>query len=111
MTEIDVSGHQYSLWCRKGKDDYHGHCFLCKKDILIDNGGLPQLRQHSDTAVHKTISKSVLSSNQTKLTGIKQKSEPSSTSTSQLGICTLGDEVTTAEIIWAGKVAASNFSF
>jgi hypothetical protein len=64
LSERDPSGHQYSLWCRKGTDEYHDYCFICRKEFGCYNSGQLKLKQHSETQTHKKKSKSVLSSSQ-----------------------------------------------
>ena len=44
LSEIDPSGHQYSLWCRKGSDEYHDYCFICRKEFGCDKSGQLQLK-------------------------------------------------------------------
>ena len=36
LSDIDSNGHQYSLWCRKGVDEFHAHCFICRKEFGCD---------------------------------------------------------------------------
>jgi hypothetical protein len=79
LSEIDPSGHQYSLLCRKGSDEYHAYCFICRRELRYDKSGQLQLKQHSETQTHKKNSKSALSSSQSKF--IVAKSQ-----TTQLGI-------------------------
>jgi hypothetical protein len=79
LSERDPSGHQYSLWCRKGSDEYHAYCFICRREFRCDNSGQLQLKQHSETQTHKKNSKSALSSSQSKLVVTKCQ-------TTQLGI-------------------------
>ena len=79
MAEIDPPGHQYSLWCRKGSDDYHDYCFICRREFRCDKSGQLQLKQHSETQTHKNNSKSALSPSQLKLVVTRSQ-------TTQLGI-------------------------
>jgi transposase len=109
LSETDPSGHQYSLWCMKATDEYQAYCFICRKEFGCDKCGQSQLKQHSETQTHKKNSKSALSSSQSKLVVAKSQTT-SSASTSQIGISTLRGEITAAEIIWAGEIAASHFS-
>ena len=81
LSEIDPSGYQYSLWCRKGFDEYHVYCFIYRKEFGCYNSDQLQLKQHSETQIHKTNSKSALSSNQSKLV-ITKSQTTSSASTS-----------------------------
>ena len=67
LSEIDPSGHHYSLWCRKDSDEYHVYCFICRKEFRCDKSGQLQLKQHSETQTHQKNSKSALSSSQSKL--------------------------------------------
>ena len=87
LSERDPSGHQYSLWCRKGSDEYHAYCFICRREFRCDNSGQLQLKQHSETQTHKKNSKSALSSSQSKLVVTKCQTT-SSAKSSQLGIST-----------------------
>jgi hypothetical protein len=79
MAEIDPPGHQYSLWCRKGTDEYHDYCLICRREFRCDKSGQLQLKQHSETQTHKKKSKSALSSSQLKLVVTRSQ-------TTQLGI-------------------------
>ena len=71
LSERDPSGHQYLLWCRKGSDEYHLYCFICRKEFGCYNSGQLKLKQHSETQTHKKKSKSALSSSQSKLVATK----------------------------------------
>mgnify|MGYP003691680385 FL=1 len=51
LSGIDSNGHQYSLWCKKGVDEFHAHCFICGKEFGCDNSGQLQLKQHSETQI------------------------------------------------------------
>ena len=83
-----ISGYdQYSLWCRKGSDEYHAYCFICRKEFGCYNSGQLKLKQHSETQTHKKKSKSVLSSSQSKLVVTKSQTT-SFANYSQLGIST-----------------------
>jgi hypothetical protein len=46
------------LWCRKGSDEYHAYCFICRKEFGCDKSHQLQLKQHSETQTHKKNSKS-----------------------------------------------------
>jgi hypothetical protein len=79
LSEIDPSGYHCYLWCRKGSDEYHEYCFICRREFRCDKSGQLQLKQHSETKTHKKNSKSALSSSQSKLVVAKSQ-------TTQLGI-------------------------
>ena len=68
LHKIDSNGHQVSLWCEKGGDEFHARCFVCRKEFLCDNAGLPQLLQHCDGSCHKKLAKSLCSSSQGRIT-------------------------------------------
>ena len=87
LPERDPSGHQYSLWCRKGSDEYHAYCFISRKEFGCYNSGQLQLKQHLETQTHRKNSKSALSSSQSKLVVTKSQTT-SSANSSQLGIRT-----------------------
>jgi hypothetical protein len=87
LSERDPSGHQYLLWCRKGSDEYHLYCFICRKEFGCYNSGQLKLKQHSETQTHKKKSKSALSSSQSKLVVTKSQTI-SSANSSQLDIST-----------------------
>ena len=46
LTAKDCNGDTVSDWCKKGKDDFHGYCCVCKIDLKCDNGGKVQLLKH-----------------------------------------------------------------
>ena len=47
LTQIDTNSQALSVWCRKGKDDYHAYCRFCDIEIKCDNSGKQQLLQHT----------------------------------------------------------------
>ena len=129
LTEIDENGHELKLWCIKGKSDSSGICTLCKTDIKCDNAGLKQILQHAKGAQHKKLSKTAFSPAQTKLTF---KPEPQAVTSKfranntkqrvlifsnkakvklKLRYSFSGQDVLSAEIVWAAKCAYSNISF
>ena len=101
-------------WCRKGKDEYNGYCFLCNVEIQCDNGGKAQLLKHCTQKKHKEVRKHTKDKSQAKLTSFTvSKPEGPSISTSEprpLGLFTVGDATLEAEIFWLAKVASCNYS-
>ena len=91
-------------WCRKGKDEYNGYCFLCNVEIRCDNGGKAQLLKHCTQKKHKEVRKHTKDKSQAKLTSFTvSKPEGPSTSTSEprpLGLFTISDTTLEAEIFW-----------
>ena len=63
----DSNGQKLSEWCKKGKDDYNGYCYLCKVDIKCDNAGKAQLLQHAKRKKHTEVIKHMQSVKQSKL--------------------------------------------
>lgn len=112
-------------WCILGNTEYSGRCVVCKTEIKCDNSGVKQLIQHSKGNQHKKLCKTIFSSSQTKLVfktvsvpaadpGTSREQVPSSSKSkeeSKLFFSFPGEDVLTAEIIWAVKCANSNISF
>ena len=53
LSAKDSNGDNVSDWCKKGKDDYHGYCYICRTDLKCDNGGKVQLLKHCLNQKHK----------------------------------------------------------
>ena len=114
LHSTDSNGDKVNEWCRKGKDEYSGYCFLCNVEIRCDNGGKAQLLKHCTQKKHKEVRKHTKDKSQAKLTSFTvSKPEGPSTSTSEprpLGLFTVGDATLEAEIFWLAKVASCNYS-
>ena len=67
LSYYDSNGQKLSEWCKKGKDDYNGYCYLCKVDIKCDNAGKAQLLQHAKRKKHTEVIKHMQSVKQSKL--------------------------------------------
>lgn len=107
LDEPDGQSYIFGKWCRKGSE-YSGFCILCKKDIPCSNAGILQLKQHALGKKHKELMNSVFHKSQTKF---RTASASTSGGTSQFQLFSHADKVSKAEIIWALKVAQSDFSF
>ena len=81
------------------------------KALSCSNSGLSR----ASTQIHIRNMKIVCSENQSKLTLVKLPEATGSSAAAdeslKLRISILGDDVTAAEIIWAGRTAISNYSF
>ena len=54
LSAKDSNGDNVSDWYKKGKDDYHGCCSICRTDLKCDNnGGKVQLLKHCLNQKHK----------------------------------------------------------
>jgi hypothetical protein len=59
LSERDPSGHQYSLWCRKGSDEYHVTNLLIGPERNRNNSGNDQKRTQFVFPNVKTINAAV----------------------------------------------------
>ena len=67
LTAKDCNGDTVSDWCKKGKDDFHGYCCVCKIDLKCDNGGKVQLLKHCSNQKHQEAMRHTKDTKQTKL--------------------------------------------
>jgi hypothetical protein len=92
LSERDPSGHQYLLWCRKGSDEYHVYCFICRKEFAF----------FVVVVIISVGSNAVAAFTGNNHACLRHKRFTDNDRDQQ----TYGE----AEIIWAGKVPTINFS-
>src|SRR4051812_11203923 len=49
-------------WIKRGRDDFHAHCTLCKDEISLASTGKTAITRHRDTPKHQAASKAASSS-------------------------------------------------
>lgn len=60
-------------WATEADDDvYKAYCTLCKCEIKVDVGSISSLKQHKNTAKHRSITAKIASSKRDS-TGIRQQ--------------------------------------
>ena len=119
LEKQDASGKTLSLWCKKDPtSEFAGYCFVCLKSVSCSNSGAAQLINHADGQKHKNNIKQKLDITQKRFVVTPSKStqgggdkEKPATSTFKLQTVTTKDQVRSAEILWALKVATDGFSF
>ena len=136
--KTDSAGNQVKQWCRADNTSPHkAFCMLCCKSIQCSNSGFKQLlhhaegKRHSDLAVarfgktQKHLQKGATSTRpsssspplhneaSTSSTSASTSSTSASTSSTSYVIQSpsLQEKIATAEILWALKVAQSNYSY
>lgn len=135
----DRNGHVLSTWCQAVRTDkYAAHCIVCSKTFSVANMGLAQIQAHADGRkhivnmgsikgqTHFTLNKTPATSNaQAAATAGEAVASTSSSVASETAVVlslaqpkgthwipvNLDDKVKQAEILFALKLAASNYSF
>ena len=106
LTHIDANNQALGVWCRKGKDNFHGYCRFCDIDIKCNNSGEQQLLGHATTVKHRQAIKCMQDDKQFKLNfGATSNNASSSTSSTAPTFQMI------AQIYWMAKTASCNFSF
>ena len=126
LDQVDGNGHTLRPWCTTDSSSlYNGYCTLCKKPVSCENMGLLQLKQLAKSSKHKAIAEATFSKKQAvfkKATaqivpgwnvGMELHSSLKQSGAGSVAVLSssLADQTTTAEVIWALKVASSDFSF
>ena len=103
---------QLVIGAKKGKDDFHGYCCVCKIDLKCDNGGKVQLLKHCSNQKHQEAMWHTKDTKQTKLIlSSKAEATPSTSRQGNLGsLTTTADGALEAEIFWLAKMACNSFS-
>ena len=113
LSAKDSNGYNVSGWCKKGKDDYHGYCYIYRTDLKCNNGGKVQLLQHCLNQKHKEAMQHRKYGKQTKLTFTVSKAETTPSTSGQAtltSLTTTADGALQAEVLWLAKMACNNFS-
>ena len=123
LGKTDCNGHLLRTWCAKdSSSDFAGYCLLCKKTIQCGNNGAVQILKHAEGQKHKDIAKMKISTSSTQMFFNVSKDKPTTSqgggdvvagSSKEIPLLTKPqkDQVMTAEILWAMKVAAAGFTF
>ena len=121
LLKADSSGILLKEWCKADSRSPHkAYCIICCKSIQCDNSGIKQLLHHANGKKHSDIAKARFGKNQSHLSKCQNdlsSEEPSSASTTRecsaslLQSPSVQENVANAEILWALKVAQSNFSY
>ncbi len=115
-------------WCHASKSSpYEAYCIFYCKSIQCSNSGLKQPLNHAESKKHsglavmrfgktqrhleKETPSTRLSSNQPDLRNEGATSNASSSTTCVIQSPSPREEIATAEILWALKVAQSNYSY
>jgi hypothetical protein len=109
----DGNNDKIQSWCKAGSSVYTGYCTLCKKEVSVENAGLLQLVQHSNSQKHRQARNVVMNPGQSKLIITQEVGESSKAieTSSTLGMTNHYHNVTKAEIIWGLKVASCDMSY
>lgn len=110
----DGQGFKIGQWCEPSRSQFEAFCILCKKTVHCDNQGAPQLKQHAKGESHKNLANQCLKG-QTTLRfhsmGSTSETTQSTEAKPTLVYESPKDQAAKAEIIWAMKVAMSNYSY
>ena len=113
----DGQGFKIGQWCEHSKSNFEAYCILCKKTVHCDNQGASQLKQHAKGESHNNLANQCLKGQTTlsfqSVSSVSTDTPESSQSTvakPALIYESPKDRATRAEIIWAMKVAISNYS-
>lgn len=119
LEQTDGNGHLIKNWCKPDvKVSSAGFCTVCCKQVPCANMGIRQIMQHATGAKHRELASLRFSQKQAHFvmldTDRRKQDSSTNAETSINSKVTFSkahnDQVTTAEIIWALKVAESNIS-
>jgi hypothetical protein len=100
--QLDGEGKAFGLWLTNGKNNFYGHCKLCRVDFAIDGTGISQVKSHSKSDKHKKNVRDTFGS-QTRIGDDTDKTPVFVLPAKDLG--------TKCEIIWLFKMIQSNMPF
>lgn len=105
----DSNNYLISLWCQKGKNDFEAFCIIWPHHFSCANRGKDQLVKHSATKKHSSKANVVFSAREKTFT-VTESGSVVTTSKTNDRTDSLNDSMR-SELIWAFKLAQSNFSF
>lgn len=114
LEKTDGNGYKVKDWAKKNNKD-EAFCCVCLKTFSISKGFFA-IEQHAQGSKHKDACNQILPPNQLRLTAVRPnecQSADNCDSNNNLKIVKIYDskrQTTEAEIIWALKCMASNFS-
>ncbi len=116
LRKHDVDGHHISEWAKEySKDQFL--CLVCDRIVSVGKKGFQAITQHAESKTHRDRYREKLSPRQLHLSATRSNSDaalvdqPSTSKTVEL--CTYAtskEKATKAELTWAMKTVASNFS-
>ena len=129
LHKSDCAGNQLKQWCRADSTSPHkAYCMLCCKSIQCSNSGFQQLLHHAEGKKHSDLAFARFGKGQKHLEkgvtpigpsnsgapSLHNEASASSTPASTTYVVqspSLQEKIASAEILWALKVAQSNYSY